>query len=122
MMAYKIMLVMLIFSSVNAGINASGMYLTKLPEQSAKISTAQVTDLTTSVSTAPLNPWTTFTMLEMVLGVIGSALLGLITIAPLLLSFGFPLWEALMISSPMTLVIAWGLYEIVTGHVTIPQD
>lgn len=122
MMAYKIMLVMIIFGAVNGALNTSGMYLKKLPEQNAQITQAQVTEMTKSVGNAPLNPWTMYTVIAMVFGVIGSALLALLTVIPILTAYGCPMWLALCIQTPLWLVVAWGIYEIYTGHVTIPQD
>lgn len=122
MIAYKIMLVMLIFSSVSAGLNTLGWYSVKLPEQKATISQAQVTELTQSAGKVSVNPWTLYTILKMVFQVIGSALLGLLTIIPFLMAFGIDPVIALMIQVPIWLVLGWAIYEIWTGHTTTMQE
>jgi len=122
MMAYKIMLVMLIFSAVNGGLNSLGWYTTKLPEQKAIITEAQVTDLTGQASDTAVNPWTMWTVIKMVFQVVGGALLSLLTIIPFLLAYGVPLEIAIMIQTPIWLVLVWGIYGIWTGHVSMSQD
>ena len=122
MMAYKIMLVMLIFSSVNGGLNTLGWYTQKLPEQKAIITEADVTDLSEQTSEIAVNPWTMWTVLKMVWQVIGGALLSLLTIIPFLLAYGVPFDIAMMIQMPIWLVLVWGIYGMWTGHVSQSQD
>jgi hypothetical protein len=122
MMAYKIMLVMIIFSAVNGGLNTLGWYSTKLPEQDAGISKVQVTELTQSVQRTSINPWTAFTVLSTVFQVLGSAMLSLLTILPFLLSMGMNLQMAMMIQTPIWLVMAWAVYQMWTGHSSMGQD
>lgn len=122
MMLYKIMLTMLIFSVVNAGLNASGLYLTKLPEQQSAVTQAQVVDLTTTVGNAQSNPWTALAVLGTVFRFLMDMALGLLTVLPMLLAFGVPMWLALMIQTPIWLILAWGVYEMWTGHSSKMQD
>jgi hypothetical protein len=122
MMAYKIMLVMIIFSGVCGGLNTLGWYVTRLPEQQVLLSQAQVTDLTKGAGGVNVNAWTTYTMLKMVFQVIGSCLLALLTIIPFLTAFGVPIAFATMVQIPVWLVLAWAVYEIWTGHSTISQE
>jgi len=122
MMAYKIMLVMLIFSSVSAGLNGLGWYATKLPEQGVSVSQAHVTELTQSVGKISINPWTSYTLLQTFFQFAGSALLGLLTIIPFLTAFGVDPQIALMIQAPIWLVLAWAIYEIWSGHITTSQE
>lgn len=122
MMAYKIMLVMLIFSAVNGGLNSLGWYSTKLPEQKAIITEAQVTDLTKQTGETAVNPWTMWTVIKVFFQVIGGALLSLLTIIPFLLAYGVPVEIAVMIQTPIWLVLIWGIYGIWTGHVSQSQD
>jgi sterol desaturase/sphingolipid hydroxylase (fatty acid hydroxylase superfamily) len=122
MMAYKIMLVMLIFCSVNSGVNALGWYTQKLPEQKAIITEAEVTDLTNQASETAVNAWTMWTVIKMIFGVIGGVMLSLLTIIPFLTAYGVPIEIATMVQMPVWLVLAWGIYGMWTGHVSQSQD
>lgn len=122
MMLYKLMLVLLIFSAVNAGINTAGLYATVMPESGHAVSQAQVTDVTNTVARASTNPWTALVVLGTLFRFLIELALSLVTIAPMLISFGFPVWLAVVFSAPTTLVLVWGAYEIYTGHVSLPQD
>ena len=122
MMAYKIMLVMLIFSGVSGGLNTLGWYSMQLPNQGVSISQAEVTDLTQATGKVSINPWTMWSTLSMFFQVIGACLLGLLTIIPFLTAFGMTMPMALMIQTPIWLVLAWAIYEIWTGHVTTVQE
>lgn len=122
MMAYKIMLVMLIFCAVNSGLNSLNWYSTKLPVRGAIITEAQVTDFTASVGTSDINPLTVYSILKLVYQVIGSGLLSLLSIIPFLMSMGVPLDIATMVQIPVWLVLVMGIYGMWTGHVTTSQE
>ena len=123
MMAYKIMLVMLIFSAVNGGLNSLGWYgSVTLPNSNASITEAQVTDLTQQAGETTVNPWTMWTIIKVFFQVIGGALLSLLTVIPFLTAYGVPFEIAMMIQMPIWLVLIWGIYGIWTGHVSTSQD
>jgi hypothetical protein len=123
MMAYKIMLLMIIFSAVCGGLNTLGWYSTvSLPATGAGISQAQVTELTKSVGQTSVNAWTIYTVLGMCFNVLGSCLLNLLSIIPLLTAFGVALPITLMIQTPIWLVLAIAVYELWTGHVLTMQE
>lgn len=116
------MLIMLIFAAANAGINTAGLYSTKIPESQQTISEAQAVDFSNSMSKVSTNPWTSLEMLGTSLRFIVELAISILTIAPMLMNLGFPVWLALIFSAPTTLVLVWGVYEIATGHVSLPQD
>lgn len=113
---------MLIFGAVNGGLNAMGLYSMNLPEQKAIITEAQVTDFSEQTGDIAINPWTMWSTIKMFYQVIGGALLSLLTIIPLLMAYGVPFQIALMIQTPIWLVLIWGIYGIWTGHVSQSQD
>jgi hypothetical protein len=122
MIGYKIMLVMLIFSGVCGGLNSLGWYNQKLPDQKVVLNQAQVTEFSQGVGKMSINPWTGYTMLQTFYNVGGSALLALLSIIPFLTAFGVDFQIALMIQTPIWLVLIWTVYEIWTGHTTTMQE
>lgn len=123
MMLYKIMLVLIVFGAVNGMLNTVGLYSQKLPTTgNTGITEAQVTDLTRAAGKTPINPWTSYTVLSTVFGVIASVALSLVTIIPMLTAYGIPLPLAVAIQTPIWLVLAWGVYEMWTGHSSPSQD
>jgi hypothetical protein len=122
MMAYKIMLVMIMFSACCGALNTLGWYTHKLPDQKVAISQGQVTELTQAAGKVDINPWTGYIILKMVFNVIGSALLSLLTIIPFLMAFGVDFQIALMIQTPIWFILAWTVYELWTGHSSKMQE
>lgn len=116
------MLVMLIFGAVSGSLNALGWYSQKLPDQKVSITQAQVTELTGSVGKTSINPWTSYTVLSTVFNVGGAALLSLLTIIPFLTAYGISYPIALMIQTPIWLILIWTVYEMWTGHSTTMQE
>jgi len=112
------MLVMIIFSTVCGTLNTLGWYSTvSLPTSNAGISQAQVTELTQSTGQTSINAWTAYTVLASCFNVLGSMALNLLSIIPLLLSFGVSLPLALLVQTPIWLVLAIGVYGLWTGHI-----
>jgi len=113
---------MVIFSCACSFLNTMGWYSTVLPEQKVTITEAEVTDLTQGVGKTSINPWTMWTVLATTFGVLGGALLLLVTIIPFLMAFGVTFQMALMVQVPIYLILAWTVYEMWTGHTTVMQE
>jgi hypothetical protein len=123
MMLYKIMLCLVVFGAVNGAIDSLQIYSYKTPQQEVGgIGQAEVTDLSNTMSGAPLNPFTAYFVLTTIIRVLGSAALALLTVIPFLMAWGIPFAFALMIQTPIWLVMAWGFYEMWTGHTPPAQD
>ena len=115
---------MIIFSSVSGALNGAGWYYTTIPTSGGNVgmNQAQVTDLTKSSGEVTVNAWTQITQGMMAFRLIGSCLLGLLTIIPFLMAFGIPLGFALMIQTPIWFIVGWTIWEIWTGHPTKVQE
>jgi len=123
MMLYKIGLCLMILGAVSAVIQDTGFYPVNIPQTSAKgITEAEVIDLANNVENAPINPLSSLFMLQMIIHVLISAFLALITIIPFLTAYGCPLGLAVIIQTPIWLVMAWGLYQMWTGHASMGMD
>ena len=123
MMLYKIVLCLVIFGAVAGAINDAGFYTTKLPTTgNTGITEAQVRDLSQSAQNTAVNPFSAFSLLLMLGGVLLNAFLAVITVIPLLMSYGVPAEFAVMIQTPIWLVTAFGVYQMYTGHQATGMD
>jgi len=115
MMLYKIILFLFILGAVSTGLNTSGILPTKLPVQNtATLDQAQITDLTNSTK-GPVSPLSVVSFGMVFIGSILGGLLAVVFVVPLMVSFGIPLYIALMFQAPLWIVEGFGVYQIVTG-------
>ena len=121
-MLYKLMLVLFIFGAVIGAINEAGLYSTVMPESGATIDEAEVTEITGSLSDSTVNPFTIIQILMSCGKVLIGGMLSIVTIIPIMVSFGVPLVWASMVQAPIWLIEVWGVYEFYTGHQTAGQD
>lgn len=123
MMLYKIVLVLVVFGAISGVIEESGFYPTHLPQSGhTGISEAQVTDLSNAASNTPINIFSSFVVLSMVINVLITTFKTVITVIPLLTAYGVPLGLAVAIQTIIWLVMAWGIYEMWTGHTPPAMD
>jgi hypothetical protein len=122
MILYKIMLCIFICGAVGAGLNASGLYATAVPETGFELSEASVTELSQSVNEVAISPFTIVSILLTVGRVLAGGFIACLSIIPMLSQYGVPLIFAAMIQAPVWLVEAWGLYEFYTGYSSLNQD
>jgi len=115
MMLYKIILFMFVFGAVCSGINASGIFTMTIPTQStATVQESQITDLTNSTK-GPVSPLSAVSFTMLFVGSILGGLLAVLTIIPLMMSWGVPLWVATIFQTPIWIVEVAGIYRMVTG-------
>lgn len=123
MMLYKLMLVLFIFGAVIGAINEAGLYeSTVLPESGATIDEAEVTEITGSLSDSTVTPFTVIQILMSCGKVLLGGMLSIVTIIPIMVSYGVPIVWASMVQAPIWLIEVWGVYEFYTGHQTAGQD
>ena len=123
MMLYKIMLSLVVFGAVAGYVNSTGMYSVHAPVSGTiGIGEAQVTDMSNNIKSASVNPLFSVTLLWVCLNVLFSAALALLTVIPFLTAWGVPPGLALMVQTPVWLVMAWGIYQMSTGHETQGMD
>lgn len=116
MMLYKIVLCLFCFGAVVTGLNSSGLFTTVLPEQNIQqYDSAQVEELT-EAATGDVSPLFTINFVIIAVKSVLMGMVSVLTIIPLMLSFGVPLWIAAMIQSPIWFVSAVGVYQFVTGN------
>ena len=116
MKLYAILLTLFIFGFVTAGINESGIFEPKIPETDIGFDDTYVQEITEGVQATGTNPVSLISMLGMFLRVMMSAVIALITILPILASWGCPLWAGMMIQGPVWWVEVVGVYQWATGH------
>jgi len=116
MKLYTILLTLFIFGFVTSGINTSGMFTQKMPETDIGFSDSSVQEITEGAEAVGTNPVSIIAMIGLFFHVFASAVLAIITILPILSSWGCPLWAGMMIQGPVWLVEVVGLYQFATGH------
>ena len=82
----------------------------------ATVTQANVMDLSNTATNAGLNPFFIFFVIQSFMKVLGTGLLTCATILPLMLQFGVPVAIALMFQSPIWIVEAFGIYQLITGY------
>ena len=116
MKLYTILLTLFIFGFVTSGINASGMFTHKIPETDIGFNEASVKEVTEGAEAVGTNPVSAIAMIGTFFHILASAVLAIITILPILSSWGIPLWAGMMVQGPVWLVEIVGLYQWATGH------
>ena len=122
MKLYTIILTLFIFGFVTAGINASGMFKQKVPESEIGFNEEDVQEITEGVQGVGTNPVTTLAAIGLFFRVLASALLAIVTILPILSSWGVPLWAGMMVQGPVWWVEFTGLYEWWTGNSVLGME
>ena len=117
MKAYSIFLFLFIFGAVTGSINNAGIFDVKLPQSNVQtISQAEVMDLSNTASTAGLNPFFIFYIIQTFGKVLFTGILTCATILPLMVQYGIPANYAMMIQAPVWIVEAFGIYQLITGY------
>lgn len=116
MKLYTIILTLFIFGFVTAGINASGMFKQPIPTTDVGFNESGVTEVTEGAQSVGTNPVSMIAMILVFFRVMASAALAVVTILPILSSWGVPLWAGMMVQGPVWYVELGGLYQWATGH------
>ena len=122
MRLYAILLTLFIFGFVTAGINESGMFTHKMPETNIGFDESDVQEVTEGTQAVGTNPVSAIAMIGVFLRVFASAVLALVTILPILMSWGCPIWAGMMVQGPIWLVEVVGLYQFATGHTMLGME
>ena len=122
MKLYAILLTLFVFGFVTAGINESGMFSHQMPETDIGFNESDVQEITEGTSNVGTNPVSAIAMIGLFLRVFASAVLALVTILPILMSWGCPIWAAMMVQGPVWLVEVVGLYQFATGHTMLGME
>lgn len=117
MKAYSIFMFLFILGSVTGGINSLGIIDYQLPQSNVNtINQAQVMDLSNTASSAGLNPFFIFYVIQTFGKVLFTGLLTCATVLPLMVGFGVPITIATMFQGPIWIVEAFGIYQLITGY------
>lgn len=116
MKLYAIILTLFIFGFVTSGINASGMFDHQIPETSVGFNDTGVQEVTEGVSGVGASPLAAIAIVLLFFKILASAALAVITILPILSSWGCPLWAGMMVQGPVWFVEFIGLYQWATGY------
>jgi hypothetical protein len=124
MISYDIILTIIIFCAVSGALNSVGWYHVQLPTTGGSVgmTEAQVTDLTRTSGNTPVNAWTSITQMAGAFRLIGTCLLGLLTIIPFLTAFGVPLVWATAIQIPIWFIVGFTVWEMWSGHPVKVQE
>lgn len=115
-MLYKIALCLFIFGAVITGLNSSGLFPATLPEAGInQYDQATVEDLSGSAS-GELNPLFTLGIIQVFVSSVIAGVIAVLSIIPLMMQFGVPLWMAMMIQGPIWFVCAWDLFSVLKGQ------
>jgi len=117
MKAYSIFMFLFIFGAVTGSINQLGIIDYQLPQSNVNtINQAQVMDLSNTASSAGLNPFFIFYVIQTFGKVLFTGLLTCATVLPLMVGFGVPITIATMFQGPIWIVEAFGIYQLITGY------
>ena len=116
MKAYSVFLFLFILGVVSGGINTLGIFDTTLPQSNVQtITQAQVMDLSNTAASAGLNPFFIFYIIQSFGKVLFTGLLTCATVLPLMMQYGVPMSIAMMFQAPIWVVMAFGIYQLITG-------
>lgn len=117
MKAYSVFLFLFIMGVVSGGINTLGIFDTSLPQSNVQtITQAQVMDLSNTAASAGLNPFFIFYIIQSFGKVLFTGLLTCATVLPLMMQYGVPMSIAMMFQAPIWVVMAFGIYQLITGY------
>lgn len=123
MMIYKIVLCLVVFGAVTGMVNSLNLYPLTAPDTGNEgVSEAQVTEMAGTMSNSPLNAFTSYFVIMMLINILVTIFISLITIIPFLVAWGIPIELATAIQIPIWTVMAWGLWEMWTGQTPPAQD
>jgi len=115
-MLYRLIFILFTLGFVATGINASGLFPVAVPEPGFNnVTETQVTEMTEQAS-GELSPLFILSFLVWFVKAILGGLLAILTIIPLLLSWGCPLWIAGIIQGPIWVVCLYGVFGTITGN------
>lgn len=114
-----IALFIICFGAVAQILNASGAFGYTLPDSSlSSVDVATLTDLTENAINAESNPVGSFLTALPTIGLtIFRVILGAITISPMLLDFGVPLWISIPLNVPIWIIYLWDFYLLKKNNV-----
>ena len=123
MKLYSIFIFLFTFGVVTSSLNSLGIFDVNLPQNNVNtISQADVMDLSNTATTAGLNPFFIFYIIQSFGKVLFTGILTCATILPLMLQFGSGMPAsvmvpiALMFQLPIWVVSAFGVYQLITGY------
>lgn len=121
---YDIILVLFIFGAVGQCFNEFDVFGVSIPDSGVTISESQVTDYQSSTNPTTVDDYTWTNIIMAGLRIIGSAMLAVFTIVPLVISlcqmvgveFSTAAMLAVLIQVPVWFVTIFGWYEWSTGR------
>ena len=122
MKAYSVMLFIFIFGFVSGAIQESGLFVPNVPQQKSAFNQAEITELGKGAADQGLNPLFMYGIIAMFAKVLFSGMLALLTIIPMLLAWGIPVWIGMMFQAPLWLMEASGFYQMLTGYNFLGMD
>lgn len=109
-------LFLFIFGAVSGVVNEMGLFDTKLPTTGSTINRSSASSLQSGAVTQPTSEFNWIEVLRTFMVVIGTGALCCFEVITLLHGFGVPLYMAMMLQAPITLVTVFGLWELWMGR------
>jgi hypothetical protein len=124
---YDILLFLFILGAVSQGFNESGYFAVHVPDAGATMDNATVREIHQNAVNQSTNEFNWIEVIKSFMRVIGSAILAMFTIIPMVagimtsvgVDFGTALVMATMLQLPVTFVTLFGLYEFWTGRPSV---
>ena len=118
MKAYNIALALFIFNAVISGINSMGIFDTHVVEMAQPVNETRIAEVVSDTGTMHTYDMFVFTskILVRMFSTFFTALVGAITVIPMLMQYGVPAQVIAMIQGPIWLVYSWGAVQFLTGR------
>jgi len=121
---YDIMLVLFILGAMSQGFNELGFFDHSVPDSGLTLDESVVSEVHTGALNQSTNDFNLIEVIKSFMAVIGSGILAMFTIIPLVMGYmtmvgvdaGTALIMAGILQAPVTFVTLFGLYEFWTGR------
>ena len=118
MKAYDIALALFVLNAVIGGVNGMGIFNTHVTEIPKPMNESEITEVVSDVESLHGYELLVFgpkVVIEM-FSVFFTAIVGAITIIPMLMDYGIPASVIAMIQGPTWIVYCWGAIQFLTGR------
>lgn len=111
---YPLLLFLFIFGAASTFLNGSGMYQHQLPETGLVSNSSQASELNAAAQSAASNPDTyNFQIIFLMGQCVAGGILAILTLGPLLISYGVPPSLAAYAISPLGIILLFWVIEMV---------
>jgi hypothetical protein len=114
---YPLLIFVFVFGAATTFINTSGLYQHQLPNSGLAANTSQPSDFNSAIQGATSNQAAYSFQTIFLLGqVIAGGITAIITLGPLLISYGVPASMTVFLISPIGFVVVFWIIELIFGR------